>query len=543
MRADCFILPVLEGALSCFFVPQKQRALPGAEAKIKSEIFSGAKIQKRRGDAPMAIGRLSMKVGRVGKAGPHAAYIAREGKYAARLDRNEKLEATESGNMPAWAQHCPQEFWNAADANERQNGTTYREMEIALPRELSPQQRVDLVHDFVRQEIGERHAYQWAIHSPKAADGNEQPHLHLMFSERQCDGFARDPEQYFKRYNSKNPAIGGARKGYGPSAGLTLSAAERKAELRQLRYRWETSCNTHLQRAGSAERIDMRSHAERDTGLTPERKYLPSEWRDPLLRAKVIDFRQARAELSRSRDDLRREVPSAGAEIISLDKERERRTQLQNNSGGSPQQTIIAAGPVGRQSDVSDKSNRSLNNKERAERISREEAGRIATALSQKNERRENLETMRHIEKIPQAEKLVQELRDQKERSDQEKEVRDQIRRMEQARSDHGERWINQLQRERGEDSAGIPSAMEQMKAQLGRSGREIGRDHVHGQNVSSIEQMRSKAVERGHVRDQALKPDQERSSASRTLEQMRADADAIRLAKEQSPHETDIER
>jgi hypothetical protein len=491
----------------------------------------------------MAIGRLSMKVGKVGKAGPHAAYIAREGKYAVRLDRNEKLEATESGNLPAWAQHCPQEFWNAADANERKNGTTYREMEIALPRELSPQQRADLVHDFVRQEIGKRHAYQWAIHSPKAADGNEQPHLHLMFSERQCDGFARDPEQYFKRYNSKSPAIGGARKGYGPSAGLTLSAAERKAELRQLRYRWETSCNIHLQRAGFAERIDMRSHAERETGLTPERKYLPSEWRDPLLRSKVIDFRQARAELSRSRDDLRREVPSAGAEIISLDKERERRVQLQNNSGGSPQQTIIAAGPVGRQSDVLDKSNRSLTNKERAERISREEAGRIATALSKKNERRENLETMRHIEKIPQAEKLAQELRDQKARSDQEKEVRDQIRRMEQARSDDGERLINQLQREREEDSAGIPSAMEQMKAQLARSGRERSRDHVHGQNVSSIEQMRSKAVVRGYVRDKALEPDQERSSASMTLEQMRADADAIRLAKEQNPHESDIER
>ena len=52
----------------------------------------------------MAIGRLSMKVGKAGKAGPHAAYIAREGQYADRLKRGEKLEATEAGNMPAWAQ-------------------------------------------------------------------------------------------------------------------------------------------------------------------------------------------------------------------------------------------------------------------------------------------------------------------------------------------------------------------------------------------------------------------------------------------------------
>ena len=92
----------------------------------------------------MAIGRLSMKVGKAGKAGPHAAYIAREGQYADRLERGEKLEATAAGNMPAWAQSNPLAFWQAADAFERTNGTTYREMEIALPRELSTDQRAAL---------------------------------------------------------------------------------------------------------------------------------------------------------------------------------------------------------------------------------------------------------------------------------------------------------------------------------------------------------------------------------------------------------------
>lgn len=163
----------------------------------------------------MAIGRLSMKVGKAGKAGPHAAYIAREGQYANRLDKGERLEATEVGNMPAWAADQPQAFWQAADAFERSNGTTYREMEIALPRELDAAQRVELVKDWVRQEIGDRHAYQWAIHVPLALDGKDQPHVHLMFSERQVDGIERDPEQYFKRYNGKSSEKGGARKEYG----------------------------------------------------------------------------------------------------------------------------------------------------------------------------------------------------------------------------------------------------------------------------------------------------------------------------------------
>ena len=279
----------------------------------------------------MAIGRLSMKVGKAGKAGPHAAYIAREGQYANRLERGEKLEATEAGNMPAWAQSNPLAFWQAADAYERKNGTTYREMEIALPRELTAEQRAALVREFVRQEIGDRHAYQWAIHTPTAADGKEQPHVHLMFSERQRDGIERDPEQYFKRYNAKAPEKGGARKGYGPSAGQTLTKAERAAELKELRGRWEAMCNAHLERAGVEQRIDMRSHAERGTGLEPERKQLPSQWRGQ-GRANVIEFRQARAELAEARQELARAVPDARAEVIHLEAERQRREQAQREA-------------------------------------------------------------------------------------------------------------------------------------------------------------------------------------------------------------------
>ena len=282
----------------------------------------------------MAIGRLSVKVGKAGKAGPHAAYIAREGKYANRLENGEKLEAKESGNMPDWARDHPQEFWKAADEYERKNGTTYREMEIALPRELSPDQRRDLVREFVQQEIGDRHAYQWAIHTPKAIDGGEQPHVHLMFSERQLDGISRDPDQYFKRYNSKAPENGGAQKGYGSRAGETLTAIERKAEIKDLRTRWQDMTNRHLERSGVEARIDMRSHAERQTGIDPERKQLPSEWNNPAKRAQVIEFRLARTEQVSARENLKREIPDAGAEIISLQAERDRRAFPEKRAAG-----------------------------------------------------------------------------------------------------------------------------------------------------------------------------------------------------------------
>ena len=72
-------------------------------------------------------------------------------------------------------------------------------------------------------------------------DGKEQPHAHIMFSERTRDGVERDPEQYFKRYNSKHPERGGAKK-----ANTGIKPSERKQDLKDQRNRWEELCNQHL---------------------------------------------------------------------------------------------------------------------------------------------------------------------------------------------------------------------------------------------------------------------------------------------------------
>ena len=275
----------------------------------------------------MAIGRLSVKVGKAGKAGPHAAYIAREGQYADRLERGEKLEATEAGNMPAWAQHSPQLFWQAADQYERKGGTTYREFEVALPRELTPEQRLDLVRDFVAQEIGDRHAYQFAIHTPTATDGGEQPHAHIMFSERQRDGIDRDPEQYFKRYNGNNPALGGARKTFGPleshcdmSTQRGERAAERAQLLQQLRSRWEQTCNRHLEMAGEQARIDMRSYRDQGLDQLPTPKMLPSEGNRvareaAAIRAEIVDLAPRIAARDRQLAEIRAEVEAVAQRL------------------------------------------------------------------------------------------------------------------------------------------------------------------------------------------------------------------------------------
>lgn len=212
----------------------------------------------------MAVARLSVGTGTKGKAGPHAQYIAREGKYAKPSDNLEKLEFTGSGNMPKWAEQEPNYFWCMADEHERKNGSTYREHVIALPRELTADQRHELIKDWIAQEIGDKHAYQYAIHNPPALDGGEQPHAHIMFSERTRDGIERDPDQYFKRYNAKNPERGGAKK-----ANTGMKPADRKADLLSQRDRWEQVCNAHLESAGSDARISMKTLAAQGIDREP----------------------------------------------------------------------------------------------------------------------------------------------------------------------------------------------------------------------------------------------------------------------------------
>ncbi|MEY1581605.1 MobA/MobL family protein [Providencia manganoxydans] len=215
----------------------------------------------------MASYHLSVKTGGKGKAVSHADYIAREGKYAREKDND--LEHQESGNMPAWAAHKPSEFWKAADTFERANGCTYREIEIALPRELTPAQRLELVRDFIQQEIGDRHAYQFAIHNPRAAiEGGEQPHAHIMFSERLNDGIERDPQLYFKRANTKNPERGGAKK-----SRFGETPTERKAYLIAQRERWADLQNKYLERYQHADRVDARSLKAQGIEREPERHF------------------------------------------------------------------------------------------------------------------------------------------------------------------------------------------------------------------------------------------------------------------------------
>src|ERR1035438_8602130 len=208
----------------------------------------------------MATYHCSVKHGSKGNGASSAAkadYICREGKYEDKPD----LEHKESGNMPEWAQDSPRAFWNVGDQCERANGRVYTEIEVALPREITPEQRRELVQNFIREQLP-GHPYTVAIHIPKATlDGGDQPHAHIIFSERKLDGIERNAEQFFKRANAKEPEKGGTAKD------RTWNEREK---VQQIRESWEQHYNRH-----SPELVSCRSLKEQGIAREPERHLGP----------------------------------------------------------------------------------------------------------------------------------------------------------------------------------------------------------------------------------------------------------------------------
>jgi hypothetical protein len=88
-------------------------------------------------------------------------------------------------NAPDWA-YDRQTLWNRVEAIEkRKDAQLAREIEISLPRELSPAQRVALVRAFVQEEFVNRGMVaDIALHCPKASDNKDQPHAHVMLTLR-----------------------------------------------------------------------------------------------------------------------------------------------------------------------------------------------------------------------------------------------------------------------------------------------------------------------------------------------------------------------
>ncbi|WP_173913113.1 MobA/MobL family protein [Acinetobacter sp. Marseille-Q1618] len=167
---------------------------------------------------------------------------------------SEQIEFVRSGNLPNFAEGNPAEFWQAADVFERSNGRTCSSLVVALPKELNQAQRIELAEAFIT-EFADRYRYPFscAIHNHVGSlGGQEQPHLHFMYSERHVDGIDRPAEQFFKRYNSKDPQKGGAQKLTADVLGMG------KAQLQLYRQKTEELINDSLMRYAPTKMVEIK---------------------------------------------------------------------------------------------------------------------------------------------------------------------------------------------------------------------------------------------------------------------------------------------
>lgn len=167
---------------------------------------------------------------------------------------SEQIEFVRSGNMPNFAEGKPAEFWEAADIYERSNGRTCSSMVVALPKELSQAQRIELAEQFISEFADSyRYPFTCAIHNHAGSlGGKEQPHLHFMYSERHVDGIERTAEQFFKRYNPKQPEKGGAQKLTADVLGMG------KAQLQLYRQKTEELINASLAQYAPTKTVEIR---------------------------------------------------------------------------------------------------------------------------------------------------------------------------------------------------------------------------------------------------------------------------------------------
>lgn len=165
-------------------------------------------------------------------------------------------------NAPAWATQR-EALWNLVEKSEnRKDAQVAREVEIALPRELSREQQTELLTNFVQKEfVSKGMIADIAIHNPIASDDKEAPHAHIMLTTRYIEG-----ELFGKKAREWNAgfcnSVGKEQKGF----------VSDKSKIMNLRESWGIAVNQSLVKANSSATVDHRSYADRGIDKQPQQK-------------------------------------------------------------------------------------------------------------------------------------------------------------------------------------------------------------------------------------------------------------------------------
>jgi ATP-dependent exoDNAse (exonuclease V) alpha subunit len=194
-------------------------------------------------------------------------------------------------------------LWNAAESAEtRKNARVAREYLVALPVELSPDQRLKLVREF-SQELSDRYGFglDFAIHAPRDFPGSDPRnfHAHLLATTREVKSEGLGAKTTLEKSDHDRRQLG-----LGPAVN----------ELLHVRERWATVTNEALREAHIDARIDHRTLAAQGIDREP-RPQIPKGafemerhgYRNELAERMREDYRarvEARLEKSAGREPM-----------------------------------------------------------------------------------------------------------------------------------------------------------------------------------------------------------------------------------------------
>ena len=168
------------------------------------------------------------------------------GKYS--YKENEIVESFH--NIPEWAKSS-YDFWEKYSQEDRVN-SSYKKIELSLQEELSFEENKKMLYEFIKKNVGDNYYYSVVIHDKESNEkGIQNTHAHIMICKRLEDGIKRNPEQFFKRYNSNSPEKGGA---------LTDNKYwGKKQTLINFREDWENIINKYFEKNNIKKKVSSKS--------------------------------------------------------------------------------------------------------------------------------------------------------------------------------------------------------------------------------------------------------------------------------------------
>lgn len=201
-------------------------------------------------------------------------------------------------DTPAWMRDRSA-LWNAVEAVERRRDSQLaREIQLALPHEISHEDRLAIVRGFVADQfVDQGMIADVAVHAPDPEGDARNHHAHVLLTMRNLTG----------------DGFGGKCRDW--------NGTDR---LRDWRMAWAEHVNTQLERLGRGERIDHRSLEEQGIDREPEPKQGPVATQMEREGKESHAGRDRRAAKARNdeRDGLHREETQLSAEIYDLEEER-----------------------------------------------------------------------------------------------------------------------------------------------------------------------------------------------------------------------------